>query len=382
MTNPKGFQSEALKKFKEQLEDDKSLDKRKKEVQNKRLLVDEYKLTNELSKINKNEEDTNNLSNIKVDCLSDEMIADIVLKNKLYLEGAKNSLSFLTPNLSKIIPMWPGNLILIGSTSGSGKSSTATNLALSTMKQRNPITGKSRKVLYITNEETMLTFMNKMTCLLRGYEYDKQDDFTEEQKQELLDFIPKWAKGGLTIIADDLANSTTCLEGIRSIFEQLVKTNTSYDLIILDYIQKVSISKKDNSKVQWQVMQETMLVLDYYKDRYPAPIVVMSQLKDPSEANPLNFQNRLEGYKGIFQPATVALELVPNRELLQSRWYVRKNRYKGSTVGGHIDVAYDKGMFKLLTDEWRAYGACRKEKKEYQETIGKHVEEKKDEKEI
>ncbi len=381
MSNPSKPQSEALKRFQDQLEADKSIDKRKREVQEKRLLVDEHRLTNELNRIIKNEEDANNLSNIKVDCLTDEDIEDILLKNKLYLEGAKNSLSFLTPELSRVIPMWPGNLILIGSCSGSGKSSTATNLALNTMKQKNPVTGQPRKVLYITNEETMLTFMNKMTCLLHGWEYDKQDEFTEEQKQTLLDFIPKWAKGGLTIIADDSANATTCVEGIRSIFEQLIKTKTSYDLIILDYIQKVSVSKKDEKKVQWMVMQETMLLLDYYKDRYPAPIVVMSQLKDPSETNPLNFQNRIEGFKGIFQPATVALELIPNRELLQSKWRIWKNRYKGSTVGGWKDVAYNKGLFETLTEEWKAYGAKRKESREYEDTIGKHVDEKKEEKE-
>lgn len=381
MTNPNKPQSEALKHFQEQLEADKSLDKRKKVVQEKRLLVDEYKLTNELDKINKNEEDASNLANIKVDCLSDEAINDIVLKNKLYLEGAKNSLSFLTPELGKIIPMWPGNLVLIGSESGSGKSSTATNLALNTLKQKNPITGQTRRVLYISNEETMVAFMNKMTCLCHGYNYDNQDDFTEEQKQKLLDFIPKWAKAGLTIIGEDSNGAATSLEGIRGIFEQLIKTNTHYDLIILDYIQKVSESKKNINMPHWQVMKETMYVLDYYKDRYPAPIVVMCQLKNITEENPLHFQNRIEGFKGIFQPATVVLELVPNREKLQSRWYVRKNRYKGSTVGGHKDVAYDRGMFKPLTDEWKAQVATRNESKEYQETIGKHTDEKKEKQE-
>jgi replicative DNA helicase len=381
MNNPKQPQSEALKRFQEQLELDKSFDKRKKEVQEKRLLVDEYKLTNELNKISKNEEDASNLANIKVDCLSDEAIENIVLKNKLYLEGAKNSLSFLTPDLGKIIPMWPGNLILIGSESGSGKSSTATNLALNTLKQKNPITGKTRKVLYISNEETMIAFMNKMTCLCHGYNYDNQDDFTEEQKQKLLDFIPKWAKAGLTIIGEDQAGAATSLDGIRGIFEQLVKTDTVYDLIILDYIQKVSTSKKDMNMPHWQVMKETMYVLDYYKDRYPAPIVVMSQLKNATEENPLNFQNRIEGFKGIFQPATVALELVPNREKLQSRWYVRKNRYKGSTVGGHRDVAYDRGMFKPLTEEWKKQVGDRNETREYQETVGKHTDKKEEQKE-
>lgn len=382
MSDAKKPQSEGLKKFQEALEADKSIDKWKKEVQEKRLLVDDYKLTNELERINKNEEDAKNIANIRVDTLSDEEIADIIVKNKLYLEGAKNSLSFLTPELGKIVPMWAGNLILICSTSGSGKSSTATNLALNTMKQINPVTGKTRRVLYISNEETKIAFMNKMTCLFRGYNYDKQDDFTEEQKQEMSDFIPKWIKAGLTIIGDDAFGTTTCIEGIRGIFEQLIKTNTSYDLVILDYIQKVSTSKKNINIPHWQVMKETMYVLDYYKDRYAAPIVVMSQLKADSEENPMDFQNRIEGFKGILQPATIALELVPNRKLLQSRWYVRKNRYKGETVGGHKDVAYDKGFFRTLTDEWKSQVATRNESKEWQETVGKHVfEEKKEQKE-
>ena len=373
MSNTKKPQSEALKRFQEQLEEDKSVDKRAKEVKEKRLLVDEYRLTNELNKINKNEEDAAKIANLRVDSLSDEAIDDLVLKNKLYLEGAKNSLSFLTAELGKIVPMWPGNIILIGSTSGSGKSSTATNLALNTLKQINPITGKPRRVLYISNEETTITFMNKMTCLVRGYNYDKQDDFTEEQKQELLDFISKWVKAGLMVIGDDSAGTTTCLEGIRGIFEQLVKTNTLYDLIILDYIQKVATSKKDINMPHWQIMKETMYVLDHYKDRYPAPIVVMSQLKEDSEENPIGFQSRIEGFKGILQPATVALELVPNRKLLQSRWHVRKNRYKGNTVGHYKDVAYDRGMFVPLTDEWKASVAGPHETKEYQDTIGKHI---------
>lgn len=382
MTDTKKPQSEALKRFQEQLEADKSIDKRAKEVKEKRLLVDEYRLTNELNKINKNEEDAIKIANMRVDSLSDEAIDDLVLKNKLYLDGAKNSLSFLTSELGKIVPMWPGNIILIGSTSGSGKSSTATNLALNTLKQINPITGKPRRVLYISNEETTITFMNKMTCLVRGYNYDKQDDFTEEQKQELLDFISKWSKAGLMVIGDDSSGSTTCLEGIRGIFEQLVRTNTNYDLIILDYIQKVSTSKKDINMPHWQIMKETMYVLDHYKDRYPAPIVVMSQLKEDSEENPIGFQNRIEGFKGILQPATVALELVPNRKLLQSRWHVRKNRYKGNTVGHYKDVAYDRGMFVPLTDEWKASVAGRNETKEYQDTVGKHItEEKKESKE-
>lgn len=372
--------SKTLQEFRDSIEQEEKSDNKWQELKEKKLLVETHRYGNELEKINKNKKDSDDIANIKVDAISDEIIDDIVSKNRLYLEGAKNGLSFLTPDLGKIVPMWPGNIILIGSLSGSGKSSTATNLALNTMKQINPLAGKNRKVLYISNEETMISFMNKMTCACLGYNYNALDDFNEEQKQKLIEFMPKWAKAGLTILGEDSIGTTTCLEGISGIFEQLIKTNTMYDLVILDYIQKVSSSKKDSRMVHWQVMKETMYVLDYYKDRYPAPIVVMSQLKETTEENPLNFQNRIEGFKGILQPATVALELVPNRKLLQSRWYVRKNRYKGHTVGRYLDVAYDNGIFKPLTEEWKSKIAKTRDGEEWQEAVGKYVEDKKDSK--
>jgi hypothetical protein len=46
-------------------------------------------------------------------------------------------------------------------------------------------------------------------------------------------------------------------------------------------------------------------------------------------------------------------------------------------VGGHVDLGYDRGKFVPYTDEFKAMISSIKEKKEWEEQIGKHIEEKK-----
>ena len=122
-----------------------------------------------------------------------------------------------------------------------------------------------------------------------------------------------------------------------------------------------------------------MNLLDRFKNVYPGAICVLSQLKANDAEETLDFQDRLRGSKDIITPCTVALELVPDVKLLRSRFYVRKNRYKGSTLGGHVDMGYDRGRFVPYSEEFQKHVATSNESKEYQETVGKHMEEKKEE---
>jgi len=125
-----------------------------------------------------------------------------------------------------------------------------------------------------------------------------------------------------------------------------------------------------------------MGVFDYYKDLYPAVIVVMSQLSSAKAGDPENemdFQDRLRGCKDIITPCTVALEMVPDYQKLSTKWIIRKNRYKGHTVGTFVETAYDRGMFKPINDQWRKDVADAAEKASRYNTIGKLIEEPKKE---
>jgi len=373
---------DALKKFQEDLERDKDWDKQKKELQKKKLLVDDYKYTNELEIITKSKSDISKIDKVNVGVMSDEEIQETMIKNRLYLEGAKNGMLFLNETFRNFIPCWAGNIILVGARTGGGKSSATANLIYSTVKQTNPLTGKNRKVLCISCEETPLQVFNRLTCLVLGYNFNEQDEFTEEQKTQLVEFSGKWPKYGVTVIGDDGHGRTDSIEGIRSIFENLVALKEYYDLILIDYIQKIVTSKKNPKAQQFTVLKDVMNILDYYKNEYPAPIVVMSQLSSQNAGDPeneLDFQDRLRGCKDLITPCTVALEMVPDVQNLRTRWYVRKNRYKGSTVNGWKDTAYDRGMFKPMTTAWEKEVSLSKEKKEWAEQVGKHVFDNKEE---
>ncbi len=368
--------SEALKKFQDDLEKDKDLDKKKKEVQEKKLFVEDYKYTNELERIKKSEEDLKIAKVVNVGIMSDEDILNVQENSRVYFEGAKNGMMFLHENFRKWVPLWGGNIVLIGARTGGGKSSVAANLIFSTIQQKNPVTGKNRKVLCLSAEETPVQVFSRLTCLAKNYNFNEQDEFTEEQKNQLIDFIPKWAKNGVSVIGEDGRGSTSSIEGIEGILTNLLDTNTHYDLILIDYIQKITTSKKNPQMQQFTVLKEVMNLLDRFKNVYPGAICVLSQLRANDAEESLDFQDRLRGSKDIITPCTVALELVPDVNLLRSRFYVRKNRYKGSTLGGHVDMGYDRGRFVPYSDEFKSKVAIRNENKDYAETVGKHVPEK------
>jgi replicative DNA helicase len=374
--------SQALAEFNKKLEEDKNLDKRKKELQEKKFLVDSYKYDNELAKITKNEADIERLKNINVGVLDDEKIAKIQQDNRNYLANLNDSLVFLDTILSKLVTAWPGNLILVGSKTGGGKSSLTGNLIFTTILQKNPKTGKNRKVLVISNEESAFSVYNRLTCLVKGWNYSDQDDFTEEQKETLVEFAGKWARLGVTVIEDDGHGLATSLEGICSIFDNLIKNEVYYDMVVLDYIQKCTSSKRANMQA-WEVMKKTMEALDGYKNVYPGTLVVTSQLASQTNDgndNERDFQDRIRGGKDILNPCTMGIELVPIREQLKSRFIIRKSRYRGELVGHSRDMGFKNGRFVPYTDDFQKEVAARNEKKEWQETVGKHLDDKKEEK--
>ncbi len=375
-------QSAVLAEFNRKLEEDKNLDKKRKEVQDKKLLVEDRRYSNELERIQKGDEDMLRTSNVNVGVLTDEDILTIQKQNRAHLEASKNSMMFLNKEFSKIVPFFPGTLALIGARTGGGKSSLAANLITSTVRQINPITGNNRRVLLISSEELPITCYNRLTCHIKDMNFDAQDEFTEEQKEVLVDYIAKWARAGVTILGEDDAHLTTSIEGIDSIFKNIIKADAHYDLILIDYIQKITTSRKNPSMKPHEVLRETMYLLDGYKNKLNSAIAVMSQLssqKSGDDAVELDFQDRLRGCRDLITPSTVAIELVPFYSDHKSRFIIRKNRYKGSTVGGHIDLGYKKGKYIPYTEEFQKEVNAAKEKREWQETVGKHMEEKKEE---
>lgn len=337
------------------MEEDAQLERMKQDIAKKKAIVDQKKYTALANQIEQDERDLELAKNMNLDALTPDQVAGIQKANMDYMEAARSCMRFICETFEGFVPFFQKNLILIGAVSGAGKSTAAANIAYRTMQQTSSVTGKKCKVLIITNEEQSEDFYNRVTCLNKGWLYSNHSAFSQDQRNTFDRAIPLLAKDGrLTVIDDDFGGAhgmTTSLEGIESIFEKLIKDGTHYDCIIFDYYQNVITSKTDPTMDEYQVQARLSRMLDHYKNTYPAPIVVMSQLKPTSTENPLSFKERIEGRKIIFNYATIAMEIDADRKALATKWTIWKNRFNAG-IGDAVRTGFDKGMYVQYTHEF------------------------------
>lgn len=345
--------SKEIDELKEKRLKDIEMDRRKKAVQEKDLILKEHRVDRDLEELTRNQTELEQAKAINYGSLSPLDVELLVRNNREYMKAAKKAMMFINPEFKKIVPYFMRNLILIGGDTGDGKSTCCANLIYSTITKKNPATGKPGKVLVLTNEEDPSDYYNRITCLVKGWKYANHDQFTEEQLATFEDFIPKWAKDGrLSIIADThngIQGQTTSVEGIQNILESLIKDHENgkevYDVVLLDYFQNVRYSKMDPKLDEFMCQRKMAGVFDSLKLRYPGPIVVFGQMKklvDEEDSTPFNV--RFKGSKLICDKATFICEIIPERDLLRSKWKIHKSRFT-EFMGKHIYTGYDRGKF-------------------------------------
>jgi len=353
--------SKELEDFNAKLLADAELDRRKKAVSEMDLTLKEHRVTRDLEELEKNKEELEQAKGIDFSKMSQENIDRLVRENDEYMEAAKNSMVFINKEFKKIVPYFMRNLILIGGDTGDGKSSCCANVIYSTISRKNPMTGKSGRVLVLSNEEDPSDYYNRVTSLVKGWKYANHDQFTEEQKTTFREFIPKWAKDGrLTIIADSyngVSGHTVSIEGIENIINSLIKDYENgkpiYDVILLDYFQNVRYSKLDPKLDEFMCQRKLAGILDQAKLRLPSPIVIFGQMKklvDEDDSTPFNV--RFKGSKLICDKATFICEIIPERQLLRSKWKVHKSRFT-EAVGQSIYTGFDRGKFVEYSESFQ-----------------------------
>ena len=256
-----------------------------------------------------------------------------------------------------MVPYFRKNLILVGGDTGDGKSTAVANIIYSTMSKVNPATGKPGRVLVLTNEEKPEDFYNRVTCLMKEWKYVNHDQFNEEQRTAFRKYLPMLAKGGrLTIIGDHyegIDGWTTTIEGIEMIFNNLLKNGVIYDAVIIDYYQNVTKSKQDPKLDEFMCQRKFANMLDQMKLKYPAPIILMAQMKRlENEDDTTPFNVRLKGAKIICDKATLITEIIPDRERLRSRWKIHKSRFT-EAVGQSMFTGFDRGKFVPYDDGFK-----------------------------
>lgn len=340
--------SEANDNFDKNMEKVIELEALKNDTAAKKAVLDNRRVSSQLEQLQQNERDMETAKSTNYGALTTEQIAEIQKANDEYMEAAKHAMTFMIPEFDKIVPFFRKNFILIGARTGEGKSTAVANIAFKTMQMKNPLTGKTRRVLVLTNEEKAEDFYNRVTALSRGWHYTNHSDFTDEQKKIFHNMIPVLASGGRLTVIDNNHNGshgvTTSIEGIETIFENLLAKGEFYDVVLIDYYQNIIHSQKFPHLSENEVQARLSRMMDKYKNAYPAPIVMFAQINPPDKDDKIPFQHRIKGRKIIMDPATFAAEMIRNTAESYTKWVVHKSRFT-EAIGKDMKTGYDMGKF-------------------------------------
>lgn len=280
-----------------------------------------------------------------------------------YLNNIKKSKTFINDDFIGKIPYFEKNIILVAAETGDGKSTTSANLALHAVTQ-------NQRVLIITNEESVVDVYNRVTCMIQGWSYSNHEKFTQSQISIFEKFIGILSHR-MTVVDDSFnngMNQTTTIEGIESILTSIRHKKDKFDVIIFDYYQNIDRSIEAPSLVNWQVQEMFCKLINKFKDIYPAPIVVLAQLKPNS--NDLPFKESIEGRKVILNVATSAIKVEADRENLRTGWTVKKTRFPES-MGETIYTGFKKGRYVKYDQKFREYIENIKEERKHRATMSR-----------
>lgn len=361
----------------------RAAEQKKLELQAKKNILDEKRYDSQLERITKADRDLEIARNTNFGALGPDHIARLKKDMKEYVEAAKEGMVFINKVFDGMIPYFRKNLIVIGAKTGGGKSTAVANIVFETIRQKNKATGERRKVLVITNEEKAEDFYSRIVSLAKGFHYVNHHSFTPEMEAAFNEGIAALASNGTVTVVDDTFNGTSgltkTLEGIKTIFENLIRDKIYYDAIILDYYQNITTSTSDMSLDQYKVQEKLVHLLDWAKNEYPAPIVVMAQARKDDKDQSVPFDIRLKGAKLLSDKATITIEMIPNVKELRTEWVIHKSRFT-EAVGVEFMTGYDRGRFVEYSEQFIAEVEHIKEKKAHAKVMG-GVFDKKDAKE-
>lgn len=334
-----------------------------KELDLKSSKIREVKTNAQFNKILENEVKKETLDKIDLWSRPPEYYKELEEENSEYLETAKTAPVFLTDDFNSVVPFFKKNLIIIGAKSGEGKSTIAANIAFTTI-------GQAKRCLMITNEEVTSDVFNRVTCLMYKWSYTNHKKFTNEQKEI---FNKNYSILGQRLsVIEDITNgtggTTTSIQGLKSVLDKVVASETKPGCIIIDYFQNICDDMDSAGEGEYFVLKRVASMLDRYRKYVGCPIVVLVQLKAESD-DKSDFKFRIEHCKEIYTKATCALEVKADRENKRTIFTVHKARFS-EFLGRDISVGFEKGRYVKYTPEFKQKALLENERKKHSELTG------------
>ncbi len=305
----------------------------------KKQKLEKYKVDVNYDRLQKGLAETEQAKSVNLSVLPENFHEQLDNQHNSILQSVNDGLPFVTEKLTEFVPFFYPNLILIGATTGEGKTTTSSNIVHCLFKNQ-------MKALVISNEELTLNVYNRVACLDLGLNFHNFHKFTEEEndklkqkRRELSDYLTV-----ADITYHGNSNFTSSVEGVEALLESIVKNGTHYDCILIDYYQNISKSKLNWRAQKHEILTEVKVVLDKYYKLIKAPIVVFTQLHPATKGND-QFETRIKEGRSIITAATFVLELVADTISKTTVWKCHKDRYRGNK-GKQIETRWVSGRYK------------------------------------
>lgn len=315
---------------------------RGKDVALKKSRLEQYDVEVKYQRLEKNLQNKAKAANLDVLASSVVNFEDVQREQEELIESYKNRMPFISPKLTNLVPFSRPNLIFIAGATGKGKSSVSANIC-------HGLVTNGKKVMVITNEELRADVIGRIAAIDLRLDYSNLENFSPEQMRQLNSIQARLAPC-INIVDQHFDNdpeTVVTLEGVKRVLDGLIRTmnetGETVSVIIIDYYQNISTSTENPNMEPWKVLQLLGKYLDYFRKSYPAPVVILGQLKSQAGKEEIPFEHRIKDGKSIFTVVTFAVEIIPNFADRTTEWLCHKKRHMKPGEALSVTTKYEYG---------------------------------------
>lgn len=257
---------------------------------------------------------------------------------KMRFEANTKAVSFINPRFDKHLKLGSG-LVMVGAMSGKGKTTACHNIIANIIE-----TDVDKKILLISNEESVEEVYSKIACLMLKIDWKKEIqplgniEASVNLKKQAVDNKVKVLTKTLTVLSSEI-NNTCTLESVVNILE-FSKTQ-NYSVVIIDYYQAVCMSTEMPNAKEYEVLKKLGLNLKQYAASCKIPVVVLSQLHpDPDDNKAMS--ERIQGDRTFYNHCHTVLEVIPDTKALTTTIACHKQRW-GNNQEWEVELNFDRG---------------------------------------
>jgi hypothetical protein len=229
-------------------------------------------------------------------------------------------------------------LIVVGGESGRAKSTTCANMLAGFIREC-----PGKKALVISTEEATDAVYERVACILLKESY--QAFYTGQLPNDAMRAIERTVESiipSIEVIVEEDMWDPSYIEDVEAILE-----TAAYDgvnLVLVDYLQTITGSRKDDSMESFQVSKKLGMYLKDYGRKHGVPVVVFAQL-NPSTHAP-TMASRIQNDKTFFNHGFICIEIKPDFETLTTEFTIHKDRFFGMT-GKKVVMDFITGRYEL-----------------------------------